>query len=192
MTTALSPYKTRYVAKRAFFSFLGASFRLFGEDGSLAFFVKQKAFKLKEQITVFSDEERTDAMLGIEARAVLDLSATYDVTDLKTGTPVGALKRKGVKSVFKDEWSLLDTGGTAIGTVAESSMLAALLSRLLPLVPQTYRIEVGGAVVGQIKQRFNPFVLSYDVDFGTGGGALDPRLGVAAVVMLLAIEGRQD
>ena len=192
MTTALSPYKTRYVAKRAFFSFLGASFRLFGEDGSLAFFVKQKAFKLKEQITVFSDEAQKDAMLGIEARAILDISATYDVTDLKTGTPVGALKRKGVKSVFKDEWSLLDTGGTAIGTVAESSMLAALLSRLLPLVPQTYRIEVGGAVVGQIKQRFNPFVLSYDVDFGTGGGALDPRLGVAAVVMLLAIEGRQD
>ncbi len=192
MSTALSLYKTRYVAKRAFFSFLGASFRLFGEDGSLAFFVKQKAFKLKEQITVFSDEARTDAMLGIQARAILDISATYDVTDLKTGEAVGSLKRKGLKSMLKDEWSLMDTAGTVFGTVEEASMVAALLSRLLPLLPQTYHIKVHDEVVGQVKQRFNPFILSYDVDFGTGGGALDPRLGVAAVVMLLAIEGRQE
>jgi uncharacterized protein YxjI len=192
MSTALTLYKTRYVAKKAFFSFMGASFRLFGEDGSLAFFVKQKAFKLKEQITVFADEDRTDAMLGIQARAIMDISATYDVTDLKSGKTVGALKRAGLKSIFKDEWSLLDSDGNAFGKIEEASMFAAMLSRLIRLLPQTYQITVNEEVVGQIKQRFNPFILSYDVDFGTGGGALDPRMGVAAVVMLLAIEGRQD
>ena len=190
-STALTPYKSQYVAKKKLFTFLGAAFRLFTSDGELAFFIKQKAFKLKEQITVYKDEGQTDAMLTIKARKVLDVSATYDVTDAKSGEQVGALQRKGLKSIFMDEWSILDNAGEVIGSIKEASALMAMLSRLVKLIPQTYTISIGETAVGTIKQRFNPFILSYDVDFGSDG-KLDPRTGVAAVVLLLAIEGRQQ
>lgn len=192
--TALSPWGARFVAKKAMFTFLGASFRIFGPEGNLQFFVKQKAFKLKEELTVFADEGQTRPMLRINARRRLDVSATYDVADANTGETVGALRRMGLKSLFRDEWEILAPGGDAvIGKIMEDSGVMALVRRfLLKFIPQTFHVAVGGTEVGVIKQRFSLFALTYDVDFSQGSGLLDPRLGVAAVVLLLAIEGRQQ
>ena len=192
-STALSRYQSRYLAKKAFFNFLGSSFRLFDTSGNLVFFVKQKAFKLKEEITVFADEGQSDAQLRIKARSILDVSATYDVTDANTGEGVGALQRKGLKSILRDEWVILDTEGSPVGSIKEDSTLFALLRRFLSnLIPQTFLITIGSKQVGRIKQRFNPFILGYDVDFSAAeDGEMDPRLAVASVVLLLAIEGRQ-
>jgi uncharacterized protein YxjI len=191
---ALSVFGTQYTAKKAFFNFLGASFRIFGPDGRLQFYVKQKAFKLKEEITVFGDEAATKPMLVIKARSILDFAATYDVTDVATGDKVGAMKREGVRSTFlRDKWSILSDGDQKIGEVVEDSMALALLRRFLSnLIPETFHVDVGGKRVGTIAQAFNPFILTYRVDFAPAGALLDPRLGVAMVVLLLAIEGRQE
>jgi uncharacterized protein YxjI len=191
-TTALSRYQSNYVAKKALFSFLGSAFRLYDSSGNLSFFVKQKAFKLKEEITVFADEGQKEAMLSIKARSMVDFSATYDVTDAHSGEMVGSMRREGVKSMFRDEWTLLDSGGQDLGKVKEDSGILALIRRFfLKIIPQTFRVTVADAEVGSIKQRFNPFQLGYDVDFSQADGKLDPRLSVATVVLLLAIEGRQ-
>lgn len=192
-TTALARYQSHYVAKKAFLSFMGSSFRLFDQSGQLAFFVKQKAFKLKEEITVFADEGMKEPQLRINARSIIDISATYDVVDAATDEGVGALQRKGLKSLLRDEWSILDTDGIEVGRIVEDSGFLALVRRFLSnLIPQTFHVTMGEQQVGVIKQRFNPFLLSYDVDFSAAqAGGLDPRLGVAAVVLLLAIEGRQ-
>jgi uncharacterized protein YxjI len=191
--TALSRYRSNYLAKKAFFNFLGNAFRLYDTSGNLAFFVKQKAFKLKEEITIFADEGQKDAQLTIKARSIVDFSATYDVTDAKSGEALGALKRDGVKSLFRDEWSILDASGTAIGKVTEDTGVLAIIRRLfLKIIPQTFRITMGDDEIGEIKQRFNPFQLGYDVDFSKANDRLDPRMGVATVVLLLAIEGRQN
>ena len=192
-TTALARYPSHYVAKKAFPSFMGSSFRLFDSSGQLAFFVKQKAFKLKEEITVYADEGMKESQVRINARSIIDVSATYDVVDATTEERVGALQRNGLKSILRDEWSILDTDGIEVGRIKEDSGFLALIRRFLSnLVPQTFHVTMGEQQVGVIKQRVNPFLLSYDVDFGAAqAGGLDPRLGVAAVVLLLAIEGRQ-
>jgi len=191
---ALSLYGTQYTAKKAFFNFLGASFRIYGSDGQLRFYVKQKAFKLKEEITVFGDEAATKPMLSIKARSILDFAATYDVTDVATGERVGAMKREGVRSSFlRDKWTILGADDNKIGEVNEDSMMLALLRRFLSnLIPETFHVHVAGKEVGTIVQAFNPFILTYRVDFSQAGALLDPRLGVAMVVLLLAIEGRQE
>ncbi len=190
--TALTRYRSNYVAKKALLSFLGSSFRLYDTSGNLSFFVKQKAFKLKEDITVYADEGQSDAQLSIKARSIVDFSATYDVTDSKSGENVGAMRREGVKSMFRDEWTLLDASGDELGKVKEDSGFLAIIRRLfLPIIPQTFRVTVGGDEIGIIKQKFNPFQLGYDVDFGSAEGKMDPRMVVATVVLLLAIEGRQ-
>jgi len=191
--TALTRYRPNYVAKKALLSFLGSSFRLYDTAGNLAFFVKQKAFKLKEEITVYADEGQKDAQLSIKARSVVDFSATYDVTDSKSGENVGALRREGVKSMFRDEWTLLDGNGNELGKVKEDSGVLAIIRRLfLKIIPQTFRVTIGDSEVGIIKQKFNPFQLGYDVDFSKAESQIDPRLSVATVVLLLAIEGRQN
>jgi hypothetical protein len=130
----------------------------------------------------------------IQARSVLDIAATYDVYDSATNEKVGALRRKGLKSILKDEWIFLDPSDREIGLVKEDSLALALVRRfLLNIFPQTFVAEMNGAPVCVMKQRFNPFILKLEVDFSPDvNGQLDRRLGIAAAILLSAIEGRQQ
>jgi uncharacterized protein YxjI len=184
----------QYWARRKVIAAFTPKFHIYDPAGALVAYVEQKAFKLKEEIVVFGDEEKTRPLLKIKARAILDLSATYDVTDANSGAKVGALRRKGLKSIVQDEWAVLDTGDSEIGTIKEDSTLMAMLRRFLSnLIPQNFHIRVNGQDAGIIKQRFNPFVLSHDIDLRADNARrFDRRLALAAVILLLAVEGRQD
>ncbi|MGH8458487.1 MAG: hypothetical protein ACRESV_03975, partial [Nevskiales bacterium] len=153
----------------------------------------QKLFKLKEDIRLYTDESMKQELLTIKARSIIDISAAYDVVDARDQTKVGTLKRKGLKSILQDEWTILDAAEKDIGRIHEDSMALALLRRFLTnLIPQSYVFEIGGQPVGTAKQHFNPFVLKMDVDMRKDTARkLDRRLAAAAVVLLLAIEGKQ-
>ena len=75
-------------------------------------------------------------------------------------------------------------------------MFMALLRRFIfkQWLPERFTVaDPAGNALGTIRQRFNPFQLAYDVSFdGQNNASLDPRLGIALVVLLLAIEGRQQ
>jgi hypothetical protein len=52
---------------------------------------------------------------------------------------------------------------------------------------------IGGRQVCSFKQQFNPFIYKMEVDSSQGfNRTLDSRLGMAAAVLLSAIEGRRD
>lgn len=183
----------RYMARKAIFKFLGAEFRIFDAQENLCFFVKQKAFKLKEAITVYRDEKKTMPVMEIKARSIMDISATYDVTDVATGEKVGAMQRQGLKSIIRDEWHILDVNDQKVGEVIEDSMALALVRRFLSnLIPQSFTVTFNGQHAATFNQNFNPFVAKYDIDLSKAASVgLDKRMAFAAVVLLLAIEGKQ-
>ncbi len=194
MSTDLTTYGRQYTAKKPLFSFFGRKFYFLGPEGNLRYFVKMKAFRLKEDITVYADESQSTPLLNIKARSIMDFSAAYDVTDVATGAIVGAIKREGMKSMLRDEWTIMGPDDAYIGNLVEDSIFLALVRRFLikGWIPQTYSVNAPHGPIGKIKQRFNPFQLVYDVSFdGANAGEMDARLGVAQVVLLLAIEGRQ-
>lgn len=185
----------KYFAKKSFLKIFGGEIRIFDETKSnLLFFVKQKAFKLKEDITVYADETKTKELLKIKARSVIDFSAIYDVIDISTNQPMGALRRKGFKSILKDSWEILDTKDQVIGSIDEDSVFKAILRRFLTnLIPQTFFISLNNKQVGLLKQTFNPFVPQFNIDFSSDtANALDRKLGIAIVILLQIIEGRQS
>ncbi len=183
----------RYVIRRKVLALFAQQFHVYDEMGNMVGYVKQKAFKLKEDIRLYSDESMATELLLIRARQILDISAAYDVIDSETGQKVGVLKRKGFKSILKDEWIIMDAGDHDMGMIQEDSMLLALLRRFLTaLIPQKFQFQIRQRPVGMLKQAFNPFVFKAQADFSEDPGkVLDRRLGLAAVVLLLAIEGRQ-
>jgi uncharacterized protein YxjI len=191
MSDALVPYEKRYVASKALFSFLGATFHIDTPGGEPAFWVKQKAFRLREQIEVFRDSSKADKRLVIQARSISDFSSGYDVVDPETGESVGGAKRHGFKSLFQDEWSLLDETGEVRGKCVERGGLMIVLRKWMPIIPQTYELSWDGQVVGHVRQRFHPFRLIYDVEF-ENLGTFDVRHGIGMVVLLLAIESERD
>lgn len=185
---------TQYLVRKKVIKVLGDAFHIYDPQGGLAFYVKQKAFKLKEDIRIYSSEDMREEVLVIKARSRIDFSATYDVFDSYTNELIGSFRRKGMKSILKDEWVILDNQEREIGLITEDSMLLAVIRRVLSnLVPQTYEGTIGQNNVFTFKQRINPFVQKIELDFSMDHSLLlDRRLGIAASVLLSAVEGRQE
>ena len=87
----------QYTLKRQVFALTG-KFRFYNPAGQMVLFSQQKMFKLREDIRVYADEAKTQEVLAIKARQIIDFSAAFDVVDSATGQKVGALRRKGLAS----------------------------------------------------------------------------------------------
>ena len=184
----------QYLLKRQVFALTG-KLRFYNPQEQLVLFSEQKMFKLREDIRIYSDEQKSQEVLAIKARKIIDFSAAYDVVDSATGQKVGALRRKGLKSILRDEWEVLGPNDEVLGLLFEDNMGLAMLRRLLlgSLLPQNYDLTFGQERVADVKQRFNLFRYELDIDFTVDiNRRLDHRLGLAAAVLLAIIEGRQE
>ena len=96
--------------------------------------------------------------------------------------------------MIKDEWVILDELDQEIGYIQEDNLFMALLRRFLTiLIPQTFYGPFNGMPVFRFKQHFDPFVQKLDLDFSPDiNNQLDRRMGIAAAVLICAIEGRQQ
>ena len=183
----------RYLLKRQVLALTG-KFRIYDSLGNLILFSEQKMFRLREDIRVYADEARTQEVLIVKARQIVDFSAAYDVVDSTSQQKIGTLRRKGWRSLLRDEWQVLDTADQPIGLMFEDSPGLALLRRLVlgSLLPQNYDVTIGTQRVADIRQRFNLFAYHLDLDFSMDTGRqLDRRLGIAAAILLAAVEGKQ-
>jgi hypothetical protein len=186
-----------YTIRKKFFRLFGAGFQVFGPDGQTVLYSEQKSFRLKEDIRIYADQEQQREVLLIAARSWLDFAAAYDVTDPTTGELIGTFRRRGLRSFVRDQWELADPTEQDIATIQEDSVPLAIIRRLVPfadLIPQSYTMmTTDGTVVCDLRQHFNPIVQHLTVDFSVDpSGRLDKRLGLAAGILLSAIEGRQD
>ena len=163
--------------------------------GNLVMFSEQKMFRWKEDIRVYADESKTREVLSIKARQIMDFSAAYDVVDTEMNQKVGVLRRKGWRSMFRDEWEVLDENDNVKGLLFEDSMGLALLRRLVlgSWLPQNYDITFGTTRVADLKQNFHLFRYELNLDFSMDvSRMLDRRLGIAAGILLAAVEGKQE
>ena len=183
-----------YLLKRQAIALTG-KFRFYDPMGNLVMFSEQKMFKLREDIRVYSDESKTQEVLSIKARQIMDFSASYDVVDSAMNQKVGALRRKGLRSILRDEWEVLDANDNMIGLIFEDSIGLALLRRFLlgSWLPQNYDITLGQTRVGDLRQNFNLFRYELNLDFSMDTARmLDRRLGIAAGTLLAAVEGKES
>jgi threonyl-tRNA synthetase len=74
-----------YHVRKKFWQFFGGSFYVYDPNGALVLFSRMKAFKLKEDIRVFTDETLQTEALSIQARSVLDFSGSYYIYDSASG-----------------------------------------------------------------------------------------------------------
>ncbi|MEM7784277.1 MAG: hypothetical protein AAF623_13065 [Planctomycetota bacterium] len=83
-------------------------------------FVKQKMFRLKEAINVFSDKKRQNPLCEIKADRIIDFSAKYTFTD-NSGESFGAVRRKGMRSIWKAHYELMDENDQIFGVINEEN-----------------------------------------------------------------------
>ena len=173
---------------------LTGKFRFYDPAGRLVMFSEQKMFRLREDIRVYDGEDKVREVLSVKARQIMDFSAAYDVVDTEMNQKVGVLRRKGLRSILRDEWEVLDANDQVIGQLFEDSVGLALLRRLVlgSWLPQNYDMTIGGARVADLKQNFNLFRYELNLDFSMDTTSrLDRRVGIAAGILLAAVEGKQ-
>ena len=105
------------------------------------------------------------------------------------------LRRKGWRSLLRDEWEVLDANDQLRGMLFEDSVGLAMLRRFLlgSLLPQNYDLTLGETRVADLRQVFNPLRYELTLDFTMDPlRTLDRRLGIAAGILLATVEGKQS
>ncbi|WP_213452345.1 LURP-one-related/scramblase family protein [Rhizomonospora bruguierae] len=159
-----------------------------GSEGDLLAFAQQKRLAFKEQVTLYSDDTKTTPVLGFRARQVIDLGATYDVTDA-AGAPIGLFRKDFARSLLRSTWHL-EQPGLGAATGQERSTVVALLRRFvesLSWLPYHFDFTMDGQPAFSVVKKWG-LRDRYVVEIQDQ--RLDRRLVVAMAVGLDALQGR--
>ena len=176
--------------KRPFWSLLGRKFHVYSPDGQVVAFVKHPLLRLKQEFTIYTDESQTVPLLHVKGRQLIALNMNFDVFDAATGQMVGSIRRRGLKSIFRDTFELMGPGDQIVGVCEEEG--AAFLRRLFPILLGKWKIELQGQIIGQIKQVFRFFVKEFTLDLSMNQGRMDPRFAVALAIFALMMESARE
>lgn len=114
---------------------LSSDFNITDRNGNYVAYVRQKMFKLKEDVIVFSNESRTKELFRIKANQWIDFNASYAITDQQTGKQFGNLSRKGMRSLWKSQYDIADSGGQTKYQINEDNGWIKVLDGILGEIP---------------------------------------------------------
>lgn len=115
-------------------STLANDFTATDASGRTIAYVKQKMFKLKEAITVFNDESKTNVNYKIAADSWIDFSAAYNFTNSK-GEELGKIARKGFASIWKAKYEVINQHQKLQYHIKEDNAWVKVLDSLLGQIP---------------------------------------------------------
>lgn len=133
-------------------STLSNDFTATDANGQMIAYVRQKLFKLKEDIQIYSDESRSQVNYQIKADKWLDFSAAYSFFDAD-GSEIGKIARKGWRSLWKAEYDIIDQNQNPQYKVQEENGWVKVMDSFLGGVP------ILGMLTGYV---FNPSYMVTD------------------------------
>lgn len=180
--------QSHYIIKRKFWSFFERVFRVFTPDGQLIMYIKHPLLKLREEFTVYADEAQTRPLLFMKSRQMIAINFSYDVVDAQTGQALGTVQKKGLRSLIRDKFIILDPTGTEVGYAEEQG--ASILRRFFPILTSKHAIFVDGQQAAYIKQTFRFFNKEFTVTLSPS--RLEPKFVLAVALLALMAEARRE
>ena len=190
-----------YLISKKLLKILGEEFYIYTDDNKdvLIGYSEQKALKIKEDIRVFSDKSKSNQILNIKQRNVIDAYGSFDFTDPNTGESLGGIRRNLGESLFRDSYSIYGPDDQAYGEVKEDSLMKAMLRRWVPFLGGLFWFpKFWMNVQGQPSITFQ--TSKEWLGFGRGTlevhipdeNQLDRRVILGAAMIMIAIEGDQN
>ena len=180
--------QSRFRIKRAFWSVFERTFRVSTLDGQLIMLVKHPIFRFREEFTIYADEGRTVPLLLVKSRQIIAINFTFDIVDIASGQPLGSVQKRGVRSLVRDKFLILDPAGNQIGTMEETG--ASLLRRFLPILTSRHSVVLHGVEAARMRQIFRLFIKEFEVEIASG--VADPRFVLACALLALMAEARRE
>lgn len=168
-------------------------------SGNVVFYVKQKAFKLKEDITVFGDEAQSRPLFSIKADRILDFKANYAFS-AANGQAVGSIRRQGMKSLWKAHYDITTPEGTLQMTITEENPWIKVAEAVLAEVPivgfvaaymlnPTYAVTTSsGAIVMRLRKTRSMVDRRFEIDKLTEMHPHDEARAVLGCLMMVLLE----
>lgn len=97
-------------------------------------FARQKRLAIREQFTLYKDQQQKEILATSKARSVVDLGATYDIYG-SDGKQLAQAKKDFKKSLLTSTWHISTANGKQSYTLREKSPLVAIVRRLWDFLP---------------------------------------------------------
>jgi hypothetical protein len=198
MTTSLAPSgfsslqpfsHSSYTLVRPLFSWRRI-YRVHGPDGSLSAVVEQPWFRFRTELTIYGDEAQTQPILTIRNRRFAAVNMEHDLFDSQSGQRLGVVRTRGMRSIFRDTWDILDAEERPVGIMIEDG--AYFWRRIIRMIPGRHRIELAGRVVAHITQVFHFFRREFELDIAQVDDPIEPRFAIACALIAMMADLRRE
>ena len=96
---------------------------------------RQKLFKFKEHVEIFTDSTRTTRLAEIRANKIIDWSARYSFTDA-WGGEIGSVGRKGWRSIWRAHYEAFNPGDAVPDfVIREENPFAKVMDSIFGQIP---------------------------------------------------------
>ena len=104
-------------------------------NGKTLAYVRQKMFKLKEAVSVYTDRSKSEVLYKIKANKWIDYNASYAFTRGEGEESLGRVGRKGRKSILKAHYEVFDTDNDQQYLIQEENPWAKVGDVLFSEIP---------------------------------------------------------
>ncbi len=159
-------------------------YEIYNKNKERVFSIRKKAFKLREDIRVYTDLELKNEVLKITTKEIIDLWSTYEIYDSSTSEIVGYLKCRGL---FRGHWVILSADKIELARLKERTVFAVVGYFLGRWLPRQYDIKTNeGQKIGEVNQNFNPFIARYVLKVKRTD-VIDSRLLIGVGILVMSI-----
>jgi len=104
-------------------------------NGRVVCYTKQKLFKFKEHVEIFTDKSKATLLAEIKTQKVIDWSARYHFTNA-SGQDLGSVGRRGWRSLFRAHYDAFNPGNdTPAYAIREENPASKFFDGLFGAIP---------------------------------------------------------
>ena len=154
-------------------------------------FSQQKMLKLKDEMTVYKDESKSEAVFKIKQNNIMDINANFEVIDSLYDQTVGYLEQQSFKSLTRNHWTLIDVNKNDIGLIRGKGSAKSRLKQSIS-GKSKYEIMMNGEIVGSLNEKMSWTAYTFKIDIdGDPEYKLDRRLPIAVALCIGALRSNR-
>ena len=172
---------------------VGNKYWLEDQNGNILGFCKQKLFKLKEDIRIYTDEAESQELFQIKQQQIMDAWGKFNIIDRATNQSLGYIKRNIISAFVKDTWEIYTMSDQMVGMIEEKSTGQALARKFLPgggLIPEKMHVVIDGQAIADINQDFKIIGDIWELHCQQVPSNFDRRVLLGCILLMGMIERR--
>jgi hypothetical protein len=198
--------------RRKFFKLLGAEISITDPaSNDLVGYIKMKAWRIRADISIFTDKTMQQAIVRIGGRQIISLKPSYTVYEATSRQPIAVLRLRALRTyLVRGHMDILDARGNSCGYAQETSSQLAIMRRWLTIlpfgdylelvfafIPQTFDIMYApnGAspqLAGRIVHRKNPIIVKMSLNTTDAQITIDPKISIAICTLLSILDANKN